>query len=319
MELEDFDERYQRFLRYAVASFLDIPPEAVTVTKVEEGSVRVTLDVPRVSIGFLSEDSSSLAAIMNIAQSFNARRMEILDESGKSLISAFESEEKKLAEIWERILGKSEVNILDDFFELGGYALRAQLCAGIHREFGVEIPIGDLSRFPTVKLQMEKIRIIRAETELAKSREVSNRDKHSRIGSAEGDHSSSIDWRQSEGAGKGHGDLIERTGALEVVNDTTSDAQFRVVTLGSLDGHFVPSEETSRWPVIAAGCVVSLTLTSKGPWRVIFFVNGECLSVDARSTNDQIHLLQGDGNSFRTMVRKVSRATHRSADHAKSA
>lgn len=46
LELAGFDESTQRWLQYALASFLDISPETVQIESVEEGSVRVTIDLP---------------------------------------------------------------------------------------------------------------------------------------------------------------------------------------------------------------------------------------------------------------------------------
>lgn len=46
LKLCDFDITQQRLLVYAIAAFLDIPPEEVVVSSVEEGSVKVTIALP---------------------------------------------------------------------------------------------------------------------------------------------------------------------------------------------------------------------------------------------------------------------------------
>ena len=108
---------------------------------------------------------------------------------------------------------------------------------------------------------------------------------------------------------------------MDISNDTPQDVQYKVSGGGSPVGHpgpFVLSEDTSGWPVIAAGKVVSLTMTSKGPWRVYFAINGEGFVAESSSDNVLIHLVPS-GDSFRTDVRRVARATHRPADHARPA
>jgi hypothetical protein len=98
---------------------------------------------------------------------------------------------------------------------------------------------------------------------------------------------------------------------MDVSNDTPYDAKYKVSGGGTPvgpHGRFIPSEEASGWPVIAAGSVVTVAVTSKGPWRVYFYVNGEGFTADSGSDNDQVHLVAAE-NSFQTMIRKVSHST----------
>ena len=46
MELERFDERNQRLLQYAFAAFLEISPQAVQIVGIEQGSVKVIIELP---------------------------------------------------------------------------------------------------------------------------------------------------------------------------------------------------------------------------------------------------------------------------------
>ena len=46
LELRDFDITHQRLLVYALAAFLNITPEEIVATTVEEGSVKVTVQLP---------------------------------------------------------------------------------------------------------------------------------------------------------------------------------------------------------------------------------------------------------------------------------
>nr|2MD9_A Chain A, Tyrocidine synthase 3 [Brevibacillus parabrevis]4MRT_C Chain C, Tyrocidine synthase 3 [Brevibacillus parabrevis] len=60
--------------------------------------------------------------------------------------------ESKLAEIWERVLGVSGIGILDNFFQIGGHALKAMaVAAQVHREYQVELPLKVLFAQPTIK------------------------------------------------------------------------------------------------------------------------------------------------------------------------
>lgn len=59
--------------------------------------------------------------------------------------------ERKLAEIWQNVLGIDQVGVHDDFFELGGDSL---LTAQVHRQFRdtfpQEITIANLLQHPTI-------------------------------------------------------------------------------------------------------------------------------------------------------------------------
>ncbi len=59
--------------------------------------------------------------------------------------------ERKLASLWQQLLGVEEIGTDDSFFDLGGHSLIAvRLFAAIKREFGVEFPISTLFEAPTI-------------------------------------------------------------------------------------------------------------------------------------------------------------------------
>ncbi|QWU15602.1 amino acid adenylation domain-containing protein [Paenibacillus sophorae] len=60
--------------------------------------------------------------------------------------------EKKLAEIWGKILNVGKIGVSDNFFELGGHSLLAtQLISRIRSQFGVEVQIDSLFINPTLE------------------------------------------------------------------------------------------------------------------------------------------------------------------------
>ncbi len=59
--------------------------------------------------------------------------------------------ETRLADIWQEILGVTQVGIHDNFFDVGGHSLKAmQLVSRIRREFGVALPLRRIFEGPTL-------------------------------------------------------------------------------------------------------------------------------------------------------------------------
>ena len=62
-----------------------------------------------------------------------------------------DAREKKLAEIWEAVLGVSPIGIQDNFFDLGGHSLlAAKLVATIEKTTGERLSLSDVFRAPTI-------------------------------------------------------------------------------------------------------------------------------------------------------------------------
>ncbi|HEX8275797.1 MAG TPA: amino acid adenylation domain-containing protein [Longimicrobiaceae bacterium] len=66
--------------------------------------------------------------------------------------------EDAVAAIWREVLGLERVGVHDNFFELGGHSLLlAQVHARLKETLGLEIPIVDLFRFPTIAALAEHL------------------------------------------------------------------------------------------------------------------------------------------------------------------
>ena len=66
--------------------------------------------------------------------------------------------ERKLAEIWQELLGIEQVGIQDSFFELGGHSpLATQLFSRIRKEFKVSLSLRSIFEMPTIASQSEMI------------------------------------------------------------------------------------------------------------------------------------------------------------------
>ncbi|MGH2934750.1 MAG: AMP-binding protein, partial [Gaiellaceae bacterium] len=60
--------------------------------------------------------------------------------------------ERELLAVWQEVLGNSGIGVGDDFFALGGDSLRAaSVIVGVHRLYGIELPVSILVEAPTVR------------------------------------------------------------------------------------------------------------------------------------------------------------------------
>ena len=70
----------------------------------------------------------------------------------RSLVAPENETENTILQIWQDILEKKEISVLDNFFEIGGYSLKAiKLQSMLRRKLGLEISIKDLYNAPTIR------------------------------------------------------------------------------------------------------------------------------------------------------------------------
>jgi amino acid adenylation domain-containing protein len=66
--------------------------------------------------------------------------------------------ERKLVAIWEEVLGHKGVDIMDDFFEIGGHSLKAvQVMSRIHRELNIKIELREIFSNRTISTLSEAL------------------------------------------------------------------------------------------------------------------------------------------------------------------
>jgi len=77
----------------------------------------------------------------------------------ETLIPPRDGIERRLARLWERVLGLRAVGVRDNFFALGGHSLLAvYLMAEIKREFSAQLPLATLFRNPSIEKLGEVLR-----------------------------------------------------------------------------------------------------------------------------------------------------------------
>jgi acyl transferase domain-containing protein/acyl carrier protein len=100
--------------------------------------------------------------------------------TGTSFVGAGAGLEQRIAEIWQRILGREQIGIHDNFFDLGGNSLLGlQLVSELSQELGTQIAPVTLFEFPTVR-SLTRYLNPEAEEQAQPSREIEERRKRSR-------------------------------------------------------------------------------------------------------------------------------------------
>jgi phthiocerol/phenolphthiocerol synthesis type-I polyketide synthase E len=73
--------------------------------------------------------------------------------------------EKQIADLWQQQLGIEEADIGESFLELGGNSLMAvQLISRVRDVFGVDLPVGEFLRSPTIMAMAENIALAQAQS-----------------------------------------------------------------------------------------------------------------------------------------------------------
>ncbi|MGP9043740.1 amino acid adenylation domain-containing protein [Cytobacillus kochii] len=66
--------------------------------------------------------------------------------------------EIKLCHIWQEVLGIKELGVKEDFFDLGGYSIKAiEVVAAVRKEFNISMTISDLFKYRTIEQLSEFI------------------------------------------------------------------------------------------------------------------------------------------------------------------
>ncbi|MCP4404621.1 MAG: amino acid adenylation domain-containing protein [bacterium] len=80
-------------------------------------------------------------------------------EQGTSYNAPRDELEKKLAVIWQEILGIRKAGIRENFFDLGGHSLKAtRVVSRIHKELSSELSLGEFLDQPTIEALAQRIR-----------------------------------------------------------------------------------------------------------------------------------------------------------------
>jgi len=75
-------------------------------------------------------------------------------KTGADYVAPRNETEERLVVIWEEVLGREGIGVLDDFFELGGHSLKAtRLASQIHKELDVKLTLMDLFSNLTIESQ----------------------------------------------------------------------------------------------------------------------------------------------------------------------
>ncbi|MCP4155266.1 MAG: amino acid adenylation domain-containing protein, partial [bacterium] len=85
--------------------------------------------------------------------------------AGADFVAFRNATEEALVLAWKELLntGNREIGVTDNFFRLGGHSLSAvRLVSEIHKKFSVEVPLGDIFRYPTPEVLARRIHVLSA-------------------------------------------------------------------------------------------------------------------------------------------------------------
>ncbi|GAA0894239.1 hypothetical protein GCM10009122_39190 [Fulvivirga kasyanovii] len=73
------------------------------------------------------------------------------DQGRQAYVAPGNPVEEKLVAIWQDVLGREQISIEDNFFEIGGHSLRAtRVVSGVHKELDAKIELRSIFNYPTV-------------------------------------------------------------------------------------------------------------------------------------------------------------------------
>jgi len=86
----------------------------------------------------------------------NKKALPLADLSELQKMAQYESPvgdtEVRLATIWQRVLDRADIGVLDNFFQIGGQSLKAtQIVSRIFKEFKAKVELNDLFSHPTIR------------------------------------------------------------------------------------------------------------------------------------------------------------------------
>jgi amino acid adenylation domain-containing protein len=86
----------------------------------------------------------------------NKKALPVADLSELQKLAQYESPvgdtEQRLATIWQRVLDRADIGVLDNFFQIGGQSLKAtQIVSRIFKEFKAKVELNDLFSNPTIR------------------------------------------------------------------------------------------------------------------------------------------------------------------------
>jgi len=85
-----------------------------------------------------------------------------LGRSTKEKVKPRNDTERQVAEIWQELLGVSQVSIYDNFFELGGNSVLAtQVISRLRQAFEMELNLKLLFEYPTITGIAQNLEVLR--------------------------------------------------------------------------------------------------------------------------------------------------------------
>jgi len=183
-EIQAVTERHPRVAEAVATAAADGRGERRLVLYfVADGEAPTTSELRRFLLGQLPEPLVPSAFVRLDALPLNANgkvdhaALPEVDESARppleSIFVAPQSElERRLTELWQRLLGRERVGVDDNFFELGGHSLLlVEMQAALPELTGASLPVVELFRHPTVAALARRLRRPEAAEEVAPSQD----------------------------------------------------------------------------------------------------------------------------------------------------